>query len=118
MEIRQLQYFVKAAETMNFTEAASAVFITQSTLSQQIKQLEDELGMLLFDRIGRHVRITEAGHIFLTHARKILKANRPLPSSITPPPANSTWAFPMPLPHCYYPPWPRFPISIPASKFL
>ncbi|WP_295720617.1 LysR substrate-binding domain-containing protein [Mucilaginibacter sp.] len=72
MELRQLQYFVKAAETMNFTEAAAAVFITQSTLSQQIKQLEDELGMLLFDRIGRHVRITEAGHIFLTHATKIL----------------------------------------------
>jgi LysR family cyn operon transcriptional activator len=72
MELRQLQYFVKAAETMNFTEAAAAVFITQSTLSQQIKQLEEELGMLLFDRIGRHVRITEAGHIFLTHATKIL----------------------------------------------
>jgi LysR family cyn operon transcriptional activator len=72
MEFRQLQYFVKAAETMNFTEAAAAVFITQSTLSQQIKQLEGELGMLLFDRIGKHVRITEAGHIFLVHARKIL----------------------------------------------
>ena len=72
MEFRQLQYFVKAAETMNFTEAAAAVFITQSTLSQQIKQLEEELGMLLFDRIGKHVRITEAGHIFLTHARKVL----------------------------------------------
>ncbi len=72
MEFRQLQYFVKAAETMNFTEAAAAVFITQSTLSQQIKQLEEELGMLLFDRIGKHVRITEAGHVFLTHARKIL----------------------------------------------
>ena len=57
---------------MNFTEAAAAVFITQSTLSQQIKQLEEELGMLLFDRIGKHVRITEAGHIFLTHARKVL----------------------------------------------
>jgi len=73
MELRQLQYFVKAAETMNFTEAASAVFITQSTLSQQIKQLEEELGMLLFDRIGKHVRITEAGHVFLTHAQKILR---------------------------------------------
>jgi LysR family cyn operon transcriptional activator len=72
MEFRQLQYFVKAAETMNFTEAAAEVFITQSTLSQQIKQLEGELGMLLFDRIGKHVRITEAGHVFLTHARKIL----------------------------------------------
>ncbi|MBB6108255.1 LysR substrate-binding domain-containing protein [Mucilaginibacter lappiensis] len=74
MEFRQLHYFVKAAETMNFTEAAAAVFITQSTLSQQIKQLEEELGMLLFDRIGKHVRITEAGHVFLTHARKILLA--------------------------------------------
>jgi len=73
MELRQLMYFVKAAETMNFTEAASAVFITQSTLSQQIKQLEEELGMLLFDRIGKHVRITEAGHVFLAHAQKILR---------------------------------------------
>jgi LysR family transcriptional regulator, cyn operon transcriptional activator len=73
MEIRQLQYFVKAAETMNFTEAAAAVFITQSTLSQQIKQLEEELGMLLFDRIGKHVRITEAGHVFFEHAQKILR---------------------------------------------
>ncbi|MVN92398.1 LysR substrate-binding domain-containing protein [Mucilaginibacter aquatilis] len=73
MEFRQLQYFVKAAETMNFTEAAASVFITQSTLSQQIKQLEEELGMLLFDRIGKHVRITEAGHVFLTHAQKILR---------------------------------------------
>lgn len=72
MELRQLQYFVKAAETENFTEAAAAVFITQSTLSQQIKQLEEELGMLLFDRIGKHVRITEAGHVFLPHAHKIL----------------------------------------------
>lgn len=73
MEIRQLQYFVKAAETMNFTEAAASVFITQSTLSQQIKQLEEELGMLLFDRIGKHVRITEAGHVFFEHAQKILR---------------------------------------------
>lgn len=73
MELRQLQYFVKAAETMNFTEAAAGVFITQSTLSQQIKQLEEELGMLLFDRIGKHVRITEAGHLFLEHAQKILR---------------------------------------------
>ncbi|GAA4310652.1 transcriptional regulator CynR [Mucilaginibacter gynuensis] len=72
MELRQLQYFVKAAETENFTEAAAAVYITQSTLSQQIKQLEEELGMLLFDRVGKHVRITEAGNTFLPHARKIL----------------------------------------------
>jgi LysR family cyn operon transcriptional activator len=72
MELRQLSYFVKAAETLHFTEAAEAVFITQSTLSQQIKQLENELGMLLFDRVGKHVQLTEAGRVFLQHARRML----------------------------------------------
>ena len=72
MEFRQLNYFIKAAELLHFTEAAAASFVTQSTLSQQIKQLEDELGMLLFDRVGKQVRLTEAGNVFLTHARQIL----------------------------------------------
>ncbi len=72
MEIRQLNYFIKAAELLHFTDAAAASFVTQSTLSQQIKQLEEELGMLLFDRIGKQVRLTEAGNLFLIHARKIV----------------------------------------------
>jgi LysR family cyn operon transcriptional activator len=72
MELRQIGYFIKAAEMLHFTEAAAASFVTQSTLSQQIKQLEDELGMLLFDRVGKHVRLTEAGSVFLQHARQIL----------------------------------------------
>jgi LysR family cyn operon transcriptional activator len=72
MEIRQLNYFIKAAEMLHFTAAAAASFVTQSTLSQQIKQLEDELGMLLFDRLGKQVRLTEAGGVFLTHARQIV----------------------------------------------
>jgi LysR family cyn operon transcriptional activator len=72
MEIRQLNYFIKAAEYLHFTEAAAASFVTQSTLSQQIKQLEDELGMLLFDRLGKQVRLTEAGKLFLIHARQIV----------------------------------------------
>lgn len=72
MEIRQLNYFIKAAEMLHFTDAAAASFVTQSTLSQQIKQLEEELGMLLFDRIGKQVRLTEAGAVFLIHARKII----------------------------------------------
>lgn len=72
MEIRQLNYFIKAAELLHFTAAAAASFVTQSTLSQQIKHLEEELGMLLFDRIGKQVRLTEAGQVFLTHARKIV----------------------------------------------
>jgi LysR family cyn operon transcriptional activator len=72
MELRQLNYFIKAAELLHFTEAAAASFVTQSTLSQQIKQLEEELGMLMFDRVGKHVRLTEAGKVFLVHARQIL----------------------------------------------
>jgi len=72
MEVRQLNYFIKAAELLHFTDAAAASFVTQSTLSQQIKQLEEELGMLLFDRIGKQVHLTEAGNLFLLHARQII----------------------------------------------
>jgi len=72
MEVRQLNYFIKAAEMLHFTDAAAASFVTQSTLSQQIKQLEEELGMLLFDRIGKQVQLTEAGNVFLIHARQII----------------------------------------------
>lgn len=72
MEIRQINYFIKAAEMLHFTAAAAACFVTQSTLSQQIKQLEEELGTLLFDRVGKQVRLTEAGDVFLTHARQII----------------------------------------------
>ncbi|TWR24980.1 LysR family transcriptional regulator [Mucilaginibacter achroorhodeus] len=73
MELRQLKYFIKAAELHNFTEAANQLFISQSTLSQQIKQLEDELGILLFDRIGKRVRLTEGGHLFLPYAQRTAK---------------------------------------------
>jgi LysR family cyn operon transcriptional activator len=73
MELRQLKYFIKAAELHNFTEAANHLFITQSTLSQQMKQLEDELGILLFHRLGKRVRLTEAGKLFLPYAQKTTK---------------------------------------------
>lgn len=72
MELRQLKYFIRSAELQNFTEAAHALYISQSTLSQQIKQLEDELGMPLFDRIGKRVRLTEAGSKFLPYARQTI----------------------------------------------
>jgi LysR family cyn operon transcriptional activator len=61
MELRQLRYFLKAKELLNFTEAANALNISQSTLSQQIKQLEDELQISLFNRIGKRITLTEAG---------------------------------------------------------
>ena len=70
MELRQLKYFITSADTLNFTEAARQCFITQSTLSQQIKQLETELGVQLFERIGKRVFLTETGHDFLPYARQ------------------------------------------------
>jgi LysR family cyn operon transcriptional activator len=72
MELRQLRYFVKSAELLNFTEAANLCCITQSTLSQQIKQLENDLGVQLFERIGRKVFLTEEGKDFLPFARQTL----------------------------------------------
>lgn len=68
MELRQLRYFKEACERQNFSEAARTLHISQSTLSQQIKQLEDELDVLLFDRIGKRIVPTEAGEAFLPYA--------------------------------------------------
>ncbi|MBQ8366026.1 MAG: LysR family transcriptional regulator [Bacteroidaceae bacterium] len=73
MELRQLKYFVKSAEYLNFSEAAKHLFITQSTLSQQIKQLEYELGFTLFLRNSRHISLTEAGEEFLPFARRTIQ---------------------------------------------
>ena len=64
MELRQLKYFLKAKELLNFTDAAKALNISQSTLSQQIKQLEDELNVPLFTRIGKRITLTEAVDLF------------------------------------------------------
>lgn len=72
MELRQLKYFVKTAELLSFSKAAKALYITQSTLSQQIKQLEDELDMALFFRNNHKVALTEAGETFLEGAKKTL----------------------------------------------
>lgn len=73
MELRQLKYFVKSAEFLNFSVAAKHLYITQSTLSQQIKQLEFELGFELFLRNSRHISLTEAGEEFLPFARRTIQ---------------------------------------------
>lgn len=73
MELRHLRYFVALAECLNFTRAAERVHITQSTLSHQIRQLEEEIGELLFERVGKRVLITEQGELFLGYAAKALK---------------------------------------------
>ncbi len=76
MELRHLKYFVKIAEILNFSEAAKALFITQSTLSQQIRQLEQEMNAQLFERNNHNVRLTEAGEELLPYARQTLKASQ------------------------------------------
>jgi LysR family transcriptional activator of glutamate synthase operon len=72
VELRQLIAFKEVAGQCSFTAAASHLQLTQSAVSQQIKALEDECGVVLFDRSGRVVRLTDAGHVFLTHVERIL----------------------------------------------
>lgn len=73
MELRQLKYFVEVADVLNFSEAARNLFITQGTLSQQIRQLEEELGTPLFDRTSHRVILTEAGSQLLPLAKDTLR---------------------------------------------
>lgn len=73
MELRHLRYFVALSNAPTFTAAAERVFVTQSTLSHQIRQLEDEIGVELFRRVGkRRVVLTDAGQLFLNHAVRAL----------------------------------------------
>lgn len=72
MELTPLKYFSTLADYLSFTEAAKALFITQSTLSLSIKQLEEELGTQLFDRIGKRIYLTDAGKTFLEYARRAI----------------------------------------------
>ncbi|MDX6627861.1 MAG: hypothetical protein QOH00_107 [Gaiellales bacterium] len=74
MELRHLRSFVAIAEERSFTRAAERLWIAQPGLSAQVKQLEGELGVRLFDRHTRGVDLTEAGELFLERARTVLAA--------------------------------------------
>ncbi|MEV0531969.1 LysR family transcriptional regulator [Kitasatospora sp. NPDC050463] len=74
MELRQLAYVVAVAEEGGFGRAAERLSIVQSAVSQQVQRLERELGVLIFDRSARHVRLTAAGERLLPEARAVLAA--------------------------------------------
>ena len=83
MEVHQLRYVCAIAETGNFSRAAERCQIAQPSLSQQILKLEEDLGAKLFDRLGRSVRLTEAGRAFIPHARAILEQMEAARSSVS-----------------------------------
>ncbi|MDR7072376.1 LysR family transcriptional regulator [Fictibacillus barbaricus] len=74
MEIRQLQYFIEVAEREHVSEAALALHVAQSAVSRQIANLETELGVELFEREGRNIKLSPVGRLFLQHAKSAIKA--------------------------------------------
>jgi LysR family hydrogen peroxide-inducible transcriptional activator len=82
MEIHQLRYACAVAEAGSFSRAAERCQIAQPSLSQQVLKLEEDLGAKLFDRLGRSIRITDAGRAFLPHARSILEQVEAARSSV------------------------------------
>lgn len=73
MDIRQLRYFITVAEYLNFTKAANQLYVAQSAISQQIADLEDQIGVKLFIRNKRSVKLTPAGSVFLKEAIEIVE---------------------------------------------
>ena len=74
MELRHLHHFVVLAEELSFKSAAKRLHLSQPPLSVQIKRLEEELGVRLFDRSSRGIKLTAEGRVFLEHARTVLAA--------------------------------------------
>jgi LysR family transcriptional regulator, cyn operon transcriptional activator len=73
MELRQLRYFLSVADTEHLTQSAQALFVTQSTLSHGLRQLEDELGVQLFERVGRGLKLSQSGQAFRGYAARALQ---------------------------------------------
>ncbi len=74
MELAQLEAFIQVAHHRSFSRAAEALFLTQPSVTARIQSLEREIGERLFERTGRSVTLTDAGHAFMPHAQRALTA--------------------------------------------
>lgn len=83
MEFRQLRTFRAVADTLSFTKTAEQLFMAQSSVSAQIRALEDDLDVKLFDRIGRRVFLTAAGEKLVQYARRIEAMTEEIKSEVT-----------------------------------
>lgn len=82
MELRHLRYFVAVAESLSFTKGAQELHLSQPSLTRQIKDLEDELGVRLLNRNKRFVNLTEEGTFFLADARRLLAHSAQIVESV------------------------------------
>src|SRR5436189_6155314 len=84
MDLRRLEIFAKVAELGSFSRAAEALYLTQPTVSEHVRALEDELGVQLLDRLGRGATATRAGQLLLGYARRMLAPAREAPEARAP----------------------------------
>lgn len=83
MEIRQLKTFVTVADLLSFTKASKKLYMAQSSVSAQVKALEEELDVKLFDRIGRRILLTDAGRKLYAYARRMDEMTREIQSEFS-----------------------------------
>ena len=89
MELRNINTFLHVAELHSFSQAARELDYSQSAVSSQIAQLEEELAVPLFDRVGKTVRLTDAGQTFLHYARTLLTTAQQAKAALQPAPEAS-----------------------------
>ncbi|WP_127581688.1 LysR family transcriptional regulator [Paenibacillus koleovorans] len=82
MDLRQLNYFLEVAQHASFSKASQSIHLSQPTLSKMVRNLEEELGVVLFNRSTRKVELTEAGKVVQAHAQTVVSASQQLLAAV------------------------------------